>query len=98
MPLILRALSEAERVDPASPPEDLVPAAGLRGIALYWRPATDSPWSVQRVVFSAVSPSRQDDPPADVEALERYVRAAYVLAACAHPIPSDAETFYEVRW
>ena len=28
----------------------------------------------------------------------RFVRLAYALVACKHPIPSDAEVYYQVWW
>lgn len=61
-------------------------------------PATAVPWLVQRIAFHAVSASGESVPPRDADELLRYVRAAYVFTACHHPIPSDADVYYEVRW
>lgn len=63
----------------------------------YRLPPTAYPsWQTQRVAFHAVSASGEDDPPRDAAQQERYVRAAYALAACSWPIPSDAEILYEM--
>lgn len=56
------------------------------------------PWQTQRIAFHAVSPRQEDVPPKDAADAERYVLDAYALAASHHPIPSDAEILYEIRW
>jgi hypothetical protein len=55
-------------------------------------------WQEQQVGFREVSPDGEDDPPHDVEEQARIVRLAYALVACKHPIPSDAEIYYQVWW
>jgi hypothetical protein len=99
-------------IDPKSPPEGMVLKAGLRGIAIYW-PGLPVPlvkrrrklsgvaaptWHVQRVGFHAVSADGSDAPPRATDEQERFVRLAYALVACMHPIPSDAEVYYAVGW
>ena len=100
-------------VDPADPPEGLFPPGSVRGIVIYWRPAPPRPvkrprrrslqlplpvWQAQHVSFHEVAPSGADEPPRDAEEQERFVRLAYALVACSHPIPSDAEVCYQVWW
>jgi hypothetical protein len=55
-------------------------------------------WQVQRVGFHALSADGSDIPPRDVAEQDRFVRRAYALVACLHPIPSDAEVYYAVGW
>jgi hypothetical protein len=97
-------------IDPEQPPDGLVLDARLRGVAIYWpdpaappvkrrRKATLAPtWHVQRVGFHAVSADGSDVPPRDAAEQDRFVRRAYALVACLHPIPSDAEVYYAVGW
>jgi hypothetical protein len=100
-------------IDPGRLPAGLVLAASMRGITIYWQVEAPLPvtrgsrknvkmplpvWQSQRVGFHAVAPTGQDVPPRDAEEQGRYVRAAYVLVACTHPIPSDAEIRYTVHW
>ncbi len=100
-------------VDPDDPPEGLVQPHGVRGIVIYWRPAPSLPatrrrregfqlplpvWEAQHVSFQEVSPSGADEPPRDAEEQAQFVRLAYALVACSHPIPSDAEVHYHVWW
>ena len=100
-------------VDPDDPPEGLVQPGSVRGIVLYWRPAPSQPakrrrhesfqlplpvWEAQHVSFQEVSPSGADEPPRDAAEQARFVRLAYALVACSHPIPSDAEVRYQVWW
>ena len=95
MTLLVRAL------DPDDVPADLVRERDLRGIAVYWQAPTlglkaDAAWSVQRVAFHAVHPAHQDLPPADADDVRRYAVSSYALVASSHPIPSDADIFYEI--
>src|SRR5437762_291692 len=100
-------------IDSDDPPDGLVLDVSMRGVTIYWRtspvptvkrrgrkkPGTrPSPWQAQRVGFHAVSSNGEDVPPRDVDEQARFVRAAYVLVACSHPIPSDAEVRYQVWW
>jgi len=88
-------------IDVDNPPEGLVLDVSLRGIAIYWLASSEpaaNRWQVQRVGFHAVSPTGEDISPRDADEQVRFVCAAYVLVACRHPIPSDAEVRYEVRW
>ena len=100
-------------VDPDNPPEGLYPQSRVRGIVIYWRPASPQPvkrrrrqqrqlplpdWQEQLVGFNEVSPGGADEPPRDAEEQARFVRLAYALVACSHPIPSDAEVRYQVWW
>jgi hypothetical protein len=100
-------------VDLDDPPAGLVPYEPVRGIVIYWRPASPQPvkhrrrqrfqlplpdWQAQHVGFHEVSPSGVDQPPCDAEEHALFVRLAYALAACSHPIPSDAEVYYHVWW
>jgi hypothetical protein len=100
-------------IDPNDPPAGLVPREPVRGIVLYWRPASDQrvtrrrrqslqlplpDWQAQHVGFREVAPSGADEPPRDAEEQARFIRLAYALVACSHPIPSDAEMYYQVWW
>jgi hypothetical protein len=100
-------------VDLDDPPAGLVPYERVRGIVIYWRPASPQPgkrrrrqslqlplpdWQAQHVDFLEVSPSGSDEPPRDIEEQLRFVRLAYALIACKHPVPSDAEVYYQVWW
>jgi hypothetical protein len=100
-------------IDPDHPPDGLYPQSQVHGIVIYWRVAPSRPvkrrrrqqlqlplsdWQEQQVHFSEVSPSGADEPPCDAEEQARFVRLAYVLAACKHPIPADAEIYYQVWW
>lgn len=86
-------------LDVDNPPDGLTPQLGMRGVAIHWLPAGEGAvWSVQRVAFHSVSPSKADVPPSNVDEQVRYVRQAYALVAALHPVPSDAEIVYEVRW
>jgi hypothetical protein len=53
-------------------------------------PAAAPAWQVQRVGFHAVSADGSDSPPRDAAEQDRFVRRAYALVACLHPIPSDS--------
>ena len=55
-------------------------------------------WQAQQVGFHQVSPNGADEPPRDAEEQARFVRLAYALVACSHPIPSDAEVRYQIWW
>lgn len=55
-------------------------------------------WQAQHVGFNEVSPDGADAPPRDAEEQARFVRFAYALVACQHPIPSDAEVYYQIWW
>jgi penicillin V acylase-like amidase (Ntn superfamily) len=57
-----------------------------------------SDWQEQHGGFHEVSPSGADEPPGDTEEQARFVRLAYILVACKHPVPSDAEVYYHVWW
>jgi len=98
-------------IDPDDPPAGLVPYESVRGIVIYRRPASAQPvkrrrrrslqlplpdWHAQHVSFQEVSPGGADEPPRDAEEQARFVRLAYALVACKHPIPSDAEACYRV--
>ena len=100
-------------VDPDDPPAGLVPDEPVRGIVIYWRPASAQPvkrrrrnslqlplpdWQAQHVGFLEVSPGGSDEPPCDAAEQLRFVRLAYALVACTHPVPSDAELYYQVWW
>src|SRR5207249_992822 len=100
-------------VDPNDPPAGLYPQGQARGIVIYWRPARSQPvkrrrrqqlqlplpdWQAQHVNFNEVSPSGANEPPRDAEEQTRFVRLAYALVASNHPIPSDAEIYYQVWW
>jgi hypothetical protein len=100
-------------VDPDDPPAGLVPYEPVRGIVIYWRPASSQPvkrrrrqqfqlplpdWQAQHVGFLEVSPGDSDEPPRDAAEQLLFVRLAYALVACKHPIPSDAEVYYQVWW
>jgi hypothetical protein len=100
-------------VDPDNPPEGLYPQDQVRGIVIYWRSASPQPvkrrrrqslqlplpdWQAQHVGFHEVSPSGSDEPPRDDEEQAQFVRLAYALVACSHPIPSDAEVCYQLWW
>ena len=100
-------------IDPDNPPDGLYPQSQMRGIVIYWRSASPPParrrrrqqlqlplpdWQAQHVGLHDVSPSGVDDPPRDAEEQVRFVRLAYALVACSHPIPSDAEVYYQVWW
>jgi hypothetical protein len=102
-------------IDPDDPPADLVPYESVRGIVIYWRPASSQPikrrrrqsfqlplplplWQAQHVGFNEISPSGADEPPRDAAEQVQFVRLAYALVACSHPIPSDAEVGYQVWW
>ncbi len=100
-------------IDPDDPPEGLFPRDEARGIAIYWRTASPQPvkrrrrqrlqlplpdWQERHVGFHEVSPTGADEPPRDAEEQARFVRLAYALVACKHPIPSDADVRYRVWW
>ena len=100
-------------VDPDDPPAGLVPYEPVRGIVIYWRPASPQPvkrrrrrslqlplpdWQAQHVGFPEVTPDGSDEPPHDAAEQFRFVRLAYALVACKHPVPSDAEVYYQVWW
>ena len=100
-------------IDPDDPPEGLFPRDETRGIVIYWRAASPQPvtrrrrrqlqlplpdWQEQHVGFHEVSPAGADEPPRDAEEQARFVRLAYALVACKHPIPSDADVRYRVWW
>ena len=100
-------------VDPDDPPAGLVPYERVLGIVIYWRPASAHlvrrrrrnslqlplpDWQAQHVGFLEVSPGGSDEPPRDAEEQLRFVRLAYALVACKHPVPSDAEVYYQVWW
>jgi len=85
----------------------------VRGIVIYRRAASLPParrrrrqqlplplpeWQQQHVGFHAVSPSGADEPPRDAEEQAQFVRLAYALVACKHPIPSDAAVCYQLWW
>src|SRR3954451_21410938 len=89
-------------VDPNDLPDAFFPEGSVRGIVIYWRPAPSQPvkrrrrrslqlplpvWQAQHVGFHEVSPGRADEPPRDAEEQARFVRLAYALVACQHPIP-----------
>jgi len=99
-------------VDPDDPPEGFFPHGSVRGIVIYWRPASPRPvkrrrrqnlqlplpdWQARHVGFREVSPGGTDESPRDDAEQARFVRTAYALVACSHPIPSDAEVHYLVR-
>ncbi len=98
-------------IDPDDPPEGAFPRDEARGIVIYWRAASPQPvkrrrrqqlqlplpdWQEQHVGFREVSPTGADEPPRDAEEQARFVRLAYALVACKHPIPSDADVRYRV--
>ncbi len=100
-------------VDPDDLPEGFSQPGSVRGIVIYWRPASSQPvkrrrresfqlplpvWQAQHVGFQAVSPRGVDEPPRDAEEQAQFVRLAYALVACSHSIPSDAEIRYQVWW
>ena len=100
-------------VDPDDPPAGLVPYEPVRGIVVYWRTASPPSvkrrrrnslqlplpdWQAQHIGFLEVSPGGSDEPPRDAEEQLRFVRLAYALVACKHPVPSDAEVYYQVWW
>ena len=100
-------------LDPDDPPEGFFPRDKARGIVIYWRTASPEPvkrrrrqqlqlplpdWQEQYVGFHEVSSTGADEPPRDAEEHARFVRLAYVLVACKHPIPSDADVRYRVWW
>ena len=100
-------------IDPDDPLEGLFPRDEVRGIVIYWRAASPQPvrrrrrqqfqlplpdWQEQHVGFHEVSPTGEDEPPRDAEEQARFVRLAYALVACKHPIPSDADVRYRVWW
>ena len=107
------AILTLKPVDPDDPPDGFFPQGSVRGIVIYWRPASPQPakrgrrqsfqlplpiWQAQQVEFHAVSPSGADDPPRDAADQAEFVRLAYALVACNHPIPSNAEIRYQVWW
>lgn len=105
------AILTLKPIDPDDPPDGLYPRGQVRGIVIYWRSASPPPirrrqqlqlplpdWQEQHVGFHEVSPDGTDDPPCDAEEQARFVRLAYALVACKHPIPSDAEIYYQVWW
>jgi hypothetical protein len=100
-------------IDPDNPPDGLYLQSQVRGIVIYWRSASPQParrrrreqlqlplsdWQEQHVGFNEVAPGGADEPPRDAEEQARFVRFAYALIACKHPIPSDAEVCYQVWW
>jgi hypothetical protein len=101
-------------IDPDDPPAGLYSQGQARGIVIYWRPASFQPtrrrrrqqqlqlplpdWQAQHVDFNEVAPSGVDEPPRDAAEQALFVRLAYALVASNHPIPSDAEIYYQVWW
>ena len=100
-------------IDPDHLPAGLYPQSRVRGIIIYWRAAPSRParrrrrqqlqlplpdWQEQVVNFRDVSPGGADEPPLDTVEQARFIRLAYALVACQHPIPSDAEIYYQVWW
>jgi hypothetical protein len=99
-------------IDPDDLPDGFFPHRRVRGIVIYWRPASPRPirrrrqrfqlslpdWQAQHVGFLEVSPDGADEPPRDADEQIRFVRLAYALVACKHPVPSDAEAYYQVWW
>jgi hypothetical protein len=100
-------------IDPDDPPDGFFPHDRVRGIVIYWRTASSQTvrrrrrqnfqlplldWQAQHVGFHEVSPNGADVPPRDAIEQEQFVRLAYALAACHHPIPSDAEIHYQIWW
>ena len=100
-------------IDPDDPPAGLVPYERVRGIVIYWRLVPSPPsrrrrrqqlqlplpdWQAQHVGFHEVSPGGADEPPRDAAEQFRFIRLAYALVACKHPVPSDAEVYYQVWW
>jgi hypothetical protein len=100
-------------IDPNHPPDGLYPQSQVRGTVIYGRPASPPPvkrrrrrsfqlplpvWQAQQVGFHEVAPGGADEPPCDAEEQARFVRLAYALIACSHPIPSDAEVRYQIWW
>ncbi len=100
-------------IDPDNPPDGLYPQRQARGVVIYWRVAPSQParrrrrqqlqlplpdWQAQHVGFHDVAPGGVDEPPHDAEEQARFVRLAYALVACSHPIPSNAEIRYQVWW
>ena len=100
-------------IDQDHPPDGLYPRSQARGIIIYWRAVPSRParrrrrqqlelplsdWHEQQVGFHEVSPDGADEPPRDADEQIRFVRLAYTLVACKHPIPSDAEVYYQVWW
>lgn len=100
-------------IDPDHPPEGLYPRGQVRGIVICWRtgslqtvrrrrrqqlqlPLPD--WQEQHVGFAEVSSDGADEPPRDAEEQARFVRLAYAMVACRHPIRSDAEVYYQIWW
>jgi hypothetical protein len=84
-------------------------ADGLRGVVVYWRAprlalvprskrrrsvAVRPTWEAQAVRFEALG---LDGVPRSPESLADAIRLAYGFAASYHPIPSDADVYYEVR-
>ena len=100
-------------IDPDDPPDGLYPQGQVRGIVIYWRSASStqparrrrreqlqlplSDWQEQLVGFNEVSPGGADEPPRDADEQTRFVRLAYAVVACKHPIPSDAEVCYQME-
>ena len=107
------AILTLKPIDLSAPPAGLVPYERTRGMVIYWRP-TSAPstrrqrrqqlqlplpdWQARHITFKEVSPSGADEPPHDAEEQARFVRLAYALIAANHPIPSDAEIYYQVWW
>ncbi len=100
-------------IHPDDPPDGLFPRDRARGIVIYWRTASPQSvrrrrrqqlrlplpdWQERHVGFHEVSPTGADEPPRDAAEQARFVRLAYALVACSHPIPSDAEIRYQVWW
>jgi hypothetical protein len=98
-------------IDPDDPPDGFFPHDHVRGIVIYWKTASPQlvrrrrrqgfqlpllDWQAYHVGFHEVSPEGADEPPRDAPEQERFVRLAYALAACSHPVPSDAEIRYQV--
>jgi hypothetical protein len=100
-------------IESDDPPAGLVPYERVRGIVIYWRTASARPvkrrrrksarlplldWQAHHVGFHEVSADGADEPPRASAEQARFVRLAYALVACGHPIPSDAEVRYQVWW
>lgn len=95
--------------DPHGPPPV---GPSLRGVAIHWVAAVTPPvsrrgrkfaprvpertWLVRRVPFAALTPDGADRVPASEDEARRMVRHAYAIVAVHHPIPSDADVYYEV--
>jgi hypothetical protein len=100
-------------IDPDDPPEGFFPRTVSAGSSSTGERRHHSPSNAgvasnssflcltgkeQHVDFHEVSPTGADEPPRDAEEQARFVRLAYALVACKHPIPSDADVRYQVWW